>query len=149
MPWSDAITPITRRFLSESIEAATLEGADAIVIELDTPGGLVASTKELSVYRLDGSWDWSWHPPLRADGTDHESVGSVHFLEDNRQVLVSGGAQLFRINGFSTEQLLGLPPGDASLPPTGASTLRLLDGVLPLPHGNVAYAVMEAKYRGW
>ncbi len=43
----DAITPITAKFVEEAIAAARAAGADALVIELDTPGGLVTSMREI------------------------------------------------------------------------------------------------------
>jgi len=45
--WDDAITPVTRKYLSESIERAEDEGADALLIELDTPGGLLDATRDI------------------------------------------------------------------------------------------------------
>ena len=39
------INPATADFISESIATAQIEGADALVIQLDTPGGLLDSTK--------------------------------------------------------------------------------------------------------
>jgi membrane-bound serine protease (ClpP class) len=43
----DAITPITARFLEEAILAAERERADALLIELDTPGGLVTAMRDI------------------------------------------------------------------------------------------------------
>ncbi len=40
-----AITPATANFIIFAISKAQKEGAQALVIELDTPGGLVESTK--------------------------------------------------------------------------------------------------------
>ena len=51
--WDDAITPVTRRFLSESLAAAREEGAVALVIELDTPGGLLDTTRDIVSELLD------------------------------------------------------------------------------------------------
>jgi membrane-bound serine protease (ClpP class) len=45
--WDDAITPVTRRFLADAIEKAAEDGAAALVIELDTPGGLVDATRDI------------------------------------------------------------------------------------------------------
>lgn len=45
--WDDAITPVTRTFLSEQIEEAAGEGAAALLIELDTPGGLLDATRDI------------------------------------------------------------------------------------------------------
>lgn len=41
------IHPVSAEFLIESLEEAELMGADAFVIELDTPGGLMTSTREM------------------------------------------------------------------------------------------------------
>ena len=45
--WDDAITPVTRSFLADAIEKATARGAAALVIELDTPGGLIDTTRDI------------------------------------------------------------------------------------------------------
>ena len=45
--WDDAITPVTRRFLADAIEKAADDGAAALVIELDTPGGLIDATRDI------------------------------------------------------------------------------------------------------
>lgn len=45
--WDDAITPVTRKYLSESIERAELDGANALLIALDTPGGLLDATRDI------------------------------------------------------------------------------------------------------
>jgi membrane-bound serine protease (ClpP class) len=42
-----AITPATASFIGESIERAHRENAAALVIELDTPGGLLSSTRTI------------------------------------------------------------------------------------------------------
>lgn len=45
--WDDAITPVTRTFLKEMIERAAEQGAAALLIELDTPGGLLDATRDI------------------------------------------------------------------------------------------------------
>jgi len=42
-----AISPASGEFLARAIEDAAAEGAEALVIELDTPGGLVESTRDI------------------------------------------------------------------------------------------------------
>ena len=42
-----AIQPVTARFLSGSIETATEEGAQLLIVRLDTPGGLFDSTRDM------------------------------------------------------------------------------------------------------
>ena len=42
-----AITPASAEFIIDAIEGADAEGARAVVIELDTPGGLVESTRDI------------------------------------------------------------------------------------------------------
>lgn len=42
-----AISPASAEFLADAIERAEEEGAAALVIELDTPGGLVESTRDI------------------------------------------------------------------------------------------------------
>jgi membrane-bound serine protease (ClpP class) len=45
--WDDAITPVTRTFLLAMIERATEREAAALLIELDTPGGLLDATRDI------------------------------------------------------------------------------------------------------
>jgi membrane-bound serine protease (ClpP class) len=42
------INPVSQRYLERGIEAAAAEGAELVVIELDTPGGLLDATQELT-----------------------------------------------------------------------------------------------------
>ena len=42
-----AVTPVLRQYLSGAIEEAQLEGAEAVVLRLDTPGGSVEVTKQI------------------------------------------------------------------------------------------------------
>ena len=41
------INPVTQRFIARAIEKAEEDGAELIVIELDTPGGLLSSTRKI------------------------------------------------------------------------------------------------------
>ena len=41
------INPVTQRFIARAIEKAEKDGAELIVIELDTPGGLLSSTRKI------------------------------------------------------------------------------------------------------
>jgi membrane-bound serine protease (ClpP class) len=43
----EAITPATVSYIEDAIETAREEGSEALVIKLDTPGGLVTSTKDI------------------------------------------------------------------------------------------------------
>ena len=43
----DPITPMIAEFIIKSIDAATKQNAEALIIEMDTPGGLVESTREI------------------------------------------------------------------------------------------------------
>ena len=45
--WDDAVTPVTRSFLSDALKAAEEEGAAALLIQLDTPGGLLDATRDI------------------------------------------------------------------------------------------------------
>ena len=42
-----AVTPVLRQYLSGAIEDAQVEGAEAVILRLDTPGGSVAVTKQI------------------------------------------------------------------------------------------------------
>ena len=42
-----AVTPVLRQYLSGAIEDAQLEGAEAVILRLDTPGGSVEVTKQI------------------------------------------------------------------------------------------------------
>ncbi len=48
------INPVSSEFIRKSIDEAGTEGADALVVELDTPGGLDASMREI-VKAINGS----------------------------------------------------------------------------------------------
>ena len=41
------IDPVSARFVEDGFDAAADAGAEAVVIQLDTPGGLVSSTREI------------------------------------------------------------------------------------------------------
>lgn len=45
--WDDAITPVTRDWFSDAIDRAEADGAAALLIELDTPGGLLDATRDI------------------------------------------------------------------------------------------------------
>lgn len=46
------VHPVSRQYLTEGIAEADRRGASAIVIELDTPGGLLTSTREITTAML-------------------------------------------------------------------------------------------------
>lgn len=46
-PWVGAITPVSAQFLLQAIEKAELDSAQALVIELDTPGGLDSAMRRI------------------------------------------------------------------------------------------------------
>lgn len=47
LPYQGAITPISAEFLVDGIEAAARSGAEAVIIELDTPGGLDTAMRSI------------------------------------------------------------------------------------------------------
>jgi membrane-bound serine protease (ClpP class) len=51
--WDDAITPVTRTVLKEALDDARDAGAAALVVELDTPGGLLDATRDIVTDILD------------------------------------------------------------------------------------------------
>lgn len=42
-----AIQPVTARFLSRAIDDAVADGAEMVIVQLDTPGGILSSTREI------------------------------------------------------------------------------------------------------
>ena len=55
LPYQGAITPIAAEFLVEGIENAELSGAEAVIIELDTPGGLDSSMRSIVKAELNAA----------------------------------------------------------------------------------------------
>jgi len=51
--WDDAITPVTGSVIEEALDAARDAGADALVLRLDTPGGLLDATRDIVSGMLD------------------------------------------------------------------------------------------------
>jgi membrane-bound serine protease (ClpP class) len=51
--WKDAITPVTREFLNDAMNRAVRDSAAAFVLVLDTPGGLLDSTRDIVARFLD------------------------------------------------------------------------------------------------
>lgn len=51
--WDGPVTPVTAEFLVTSIEAAAREGAEAILVLLDTPGGLDTSMRDIVKAELE------------------------------------------------------------------------------------------------
>jgi len=43
----DTINPVTAEYITESIDKAHSEGAQCLIIKLDTPGGLLSSTRTI------------------------------------------------------------------------------------------------------
>ncbi len=52
---SGSINPASAAYLIESIEVSEREGAAALLVELDTPGGLVSSTRDILQAMLNSS----------------------------------------------------------------------------------------------
>jgi membrane-bound serine protease (ClpP class) len=55
LSYQGAITPVAVEYLVEGIEDAGLSGAEAVIIELDTPGGLDSSMREIVKAELNAS----------------------------------------------------------------------------------------------
>lgn len=53
--YQGAITPIAAEYLVEGIDAAALAGAEAVLIELDTPGGLDSAMRDIIKAELNAS----------------------------------------------------------------------------------------------
>lgn len=53
--WEGPVTPVTAEFLVGNIEAAAAEGADAVLILLDTPGGLDTSMRAIVKAELESA----------------------------------------------------------------------------------------------
>ena len=47
LTFSGAVTPVLRQYLSDAIEEAQADGAEAVILRLDTPGGSVDVTKKI------------------------------------------------------------------------------------------------------
>ncbi len=45
---ASVISPVTAEFITKSLKRAEEEGAECVIIELDTPGGLLESTKQIT-----------------------------------------------------------------------------------------------------
>lgn len=45
--WDDAITPVTRSVFADALEEARDRGAAALLVQLDTPGGLLDATRDI------------------------------------------------------------------------------------------------------
>ena len=52
---SDPIMPGTARFLSRAIDKATADGAEVLIVRLDTPGGTLDSTRDMVEYILSSN----------------------------------------------------------------------------------------------
>ena len=62
------IHPISEGFIKRGVEKAKTDGAELIVIELDTPGGLLNSTRDITQHLLEAElpsveMQRSWKPP--------------------------------------------------------------------------------------
>jgi len=55
LPYEGAITPVAASYLVEGIEAAEVAGAQCVVIELDTPGGLDTSMRQIVKKEMESS----------------------------------------------------------------------------------------------
>lgn len=53
MVWDDAVTPVTRSAIQEALEVAQAAEAAALVVTLDTPGGLLDATRDIVTDLLD------------------------------------------------------------------------------------------------
>jgi membrane-bound serine protease (ClpP class) len=53
LTWADAVTPVTSSAIEEALKAARADGADALVIRLNTPGGLLDATRDIVSDLLD------------------------------------------------------------------------------------------------
>ena len=47
------IDPVVERFIARAVERAEEEGAELLVIQLDTPGGLLSSTRKITQHLLE------------------------------------------------------------------------------------------------
>ena len=52
LTFSGAVTPVLERYIQQGIDAALAEGAGAVVLQLDTPGGSVQVTKSITQLML-------------------------------------------------------------------------------------------------
>src|SRR5216683_3011740 len=52
---NDTIQPITEEYISRAIDEAQRRNAQAVLIEINTPGGLVESTRQI-INKITNSW---------------------------------------------------------------------------------------------
>lgn len=55
LTFQGAVTPVLREYLGDGIEAAQASGAEAVILQLDTPGGSVDVTKQINQLILGSS----------------------------------------------------------------------------------------------
>jgi membrane-bound serine protease (ClpP class) len=115
LPVRGEIDAITVESLSERARRATEAGADAIVIELDTPGGEMLSTLELC-RRIKGSFPANTVAWIRPQAF---SAGAITALAC-REIIVSPDAVLGDAAPIAVSPLQGLQ----SLPPTERAKLE-------------------------
>ena len=113
-----AITPVTEGFIARVVEEAESDGASCVVIELDTPGGLMESTRKI-VKRIIASEVpiavYVYPPGARAASAGVFITLSAH---------VAAMAKGTHIGAAHPVQLGGLPGGEAERPASDTTAAR-------------------------
>lgn len=83
-----AINPVTQRFISRVIDKGVKDGAEIVIIKLDTPGGLLSSTKTIVQDLLNASVPTAVY--VYPSGADAASAGTFITAAANFAVMAPG-----------------------------------------------------------
>ncbi len=82
------INPVTQRYISRVIDRGEDDGAELVIIKLDTPGGLLSSTKKIVQKLLDASVPTAVY--VYPSGADAASAGTFITAAANFAVMAPG-----------------------------------------------------------
>ena len=82
------INPVTQRFISRVIDKGAKDGAEIVIIKLDTPGGLLSSTKKIVQDLLNASVPTAVY--VYPSGADATSAGTFITTAANFAVMAPG-----------------------------------------------------------
>jgi membrane-bound serine protease (ClpP class) len=122
---ADAITPATMDYIRRGIERAADEGAELLIIELDTPGGLMTSTRDMIKAILASRVPVATY--VSPSGSRAASAGTYILLASH----IAAMAPATHLGSATPVQLGGLPglpsdepasPDDGDTPPDTSSS---------------------------